>query len=139
MTDGKADSRLEEAAEAVYVELDRLDQNGTNWVHHPSCFLPANVTTDWAGICWFKRYLADALRSFFRSSPDPIHLLLWVPVSERLPRAEETVWVCVRNKNKEDGIWLYDTCSHDGEKWRERNNTWETIVGWAYPVGPNWR
>lgn len=129
----------EEAAEAVYSALDQLDQSGTNWVHHPSHFLPANVTTDWAGICWFKRLLADVLRSFFRAAPDTTPRLRWVRVSERLPMAEATVWVCVRNKNKEDGILLYDVCSHDGEKWRERSNTWETVVGWAYPVGPDWR
>lgn len=39
----------EEAAEAVYSALDQLDQSGTNWVHHPSHFLPANVTTDGGG------------------------------------------------------------------------------------------
>jgi hypothetical protein len=43
---------------------------------------------------------------------------------------DELVLVCVRNKNKEDGIILWDLCSFDGETWSKRNNTWEIIIGW---------
>ncbi len=60
----------------------------------------------------------------------------WISVDERLPPLDTDVWICVRNKNKEGGIWLYDICSFDGEKWAERNHTWERIVYWAIPVPP---
>jgi len=62
--------------------------------------------------------------------------LEWIPISEKLPSPEETVFVAVRNKNKENGIWLFDTCSHDSMKWATRQNTWEDIVYWAYPTPP---
>ncbi len=60
----------------------------------------------------------------------------WINVDERLPPPDEEVWVCVRNKNKEDGIWLYDICWFDGEKWGTRHHTWERIVYWAFPTPP---
>jgi hypothetical protein len=43
---------------------------------------------------------------------------------------DELVLVCVKNKNKEGGIILWDLSSFDGETWSKRHNTWETIIGW---------
>jgi hypothetical protein len=43
---------------------------------------------------------------------------------------DELVLVCVRNKNKEGGIILWDVCAFDGETWSKRHNTWEDIIGW---------
>lgn len=60
----------------------------------------------------------------------------WFFANEKLPMPDETVWICVRNKNKPDGIWLHDTCSHDGGGWAKRANTWEEIVMWTYPIDP---
>lgn len=61
----------------------------------------------------------------------------WIYANQKLPSPDETVWVCVRNKNKPDGIWLYDICWHDSEQWGQREHTWEDIVMWAYPVSPS--
>ncbi|MCK9155107.1 MAG: hypothetical protein M0P12_03230 [Paludibacteraceae bacterium] len=62
--------------------------------------------------------------------------LEWIRSDQKLPKPDVLVWVAVRNKNMEDGIWLHDTCWHTGECWAERPNTWEDIVYWAYPVNP---
>lgn len=72
------------------------------------------------------------------ASPESIisHSVKWFFTKDKLPIPDETVWVCVKNKNKPDGIWLHDICSHDGESWAKRTDTWEDIVAWAYPVDP---
>jgi hypothetical protein len=59
----------------------------------------------------------------------------WVKVSVESPSVENghidrTVNVLVKNKNKEDGIYLPDCSSFDGSSWSKRINTWETIVAW---------
>lgn len=64
----------------------------------------------------------------------------WIKVSERLPSVEsgfidELVLVCVKNKNKPDGIYLSDICAFDGESWCERMHTWEDITHWK-PIAP---
>jgi hypothetical protein len=60
----------------------------------------------------------------------------WFYAKDKLPDPDTEVWVCVKNKNKQDGIWLHDICWHDGDKWGKREHTWEDIVLWAYPVDP---
>lgn len=57
----------------------------------------------------------------------------WISVKDRLPSAQhvdELVLVCVKNKNKEDGIYLQDISSFDGENWSKRFHTWEDITHW---------
>lgn len=59
----------------------------------------------------------------------------WISVNDRLPSVkhgyiDELVLVCVKNKNKSDGIYLQDVCAFDGSKWSERINTYETITHW---------
>jgi len=59
----------------------------------------------------------------------------WVDIDRKLPSCknghiDSHVLVRVRNKNKSDGIWLYDVCSFDGESWGDRLHTWETITHW---------
>jgi uncharacterized protein (UPF0335 family) len=59
----------------------------------------------------------------------------WISVTEHLPSTKngyiyELVLVCVKNKNKEDGIYLYDVSSFDGEVWTKRENTWENVLYW---------
>ena len=59
----------------------------------------------------------------------------WIPVEKTLPSVkngfiDEDVLVCVKNKNKEDGILLFDISSFDGETWSKRHHTWEKIIGW---------
>ena len=57
---------------------------------------------------------------------------IWHNVSEETPTSygEEVIVAC-RNKNKEDGIWLYDLIQCWEGKWEPRVN-WETPVKWAY-------
>lgn len=57
----------------------------------------------------------------------------WIPVNERLPHFDDwLVLVKVRNKNKENGIFLYDICYIDEETntWGKRHHTWEDIIEW---------
>ena len=59
----------------------------------------------------------------------------FVQISEFLPSTknqyiDELVLVCVKNKNKEGGILLWDVAAFDGESWSKRYNTWEDIIGW---------
>lgn len=53
----------------------------------------------------------------------------WHNVSEETPKFGDYVIVACKNKNKEDGIWLYDfICCWEG-KWEPREN-WETPLKW---------
>jgi len=59
----------------------------------------------------------------------------YIDISDEFPSLEngyvdELVLVFVKNKNKEDGIILWDLSSFDGSSWSKRNNTWEDIIGW---------
>ena len=59
----------------------------------------------------------------------------WRDVNEELPSSKNgyvdyLVLVRCKNKNKEDGIWVYDMCYFDGIAWSERCHTWENIVSW---------
>ena len=58
----------------------------------------------------------------------------WRKVSEELPTVNELVVVRVRNKNKPDGIYLYDVCyiDEDTNSWGDRLHTWEDITEWKY-------
>jgi len=52
----------------------------------------------------------------------------WVDVKE-LPKYGINVLTACRNKNKEDGIWLYDLCYWNGEGFENRRH-WEDVVKW---------
>jgi len=59
----------------------------------------------------------------------------WININDSLPSLnngyiDELVLVAVKNKNKEDGIFLYDVSAFDGESWSKRINTWEQIIMW---------
>lgn len=73
----------------------------------------------------------DVARHFYelgRNTRKPI----WHNVAEETPtKYGEEVIVAFRNKNKEDGIWLYDLIQCWEGKWEPRVN-WETPVKWAY-------
>ena len=68
---------------------------------------------------------ADAYRAI-------VHQHRWRKASEELPPVNELVVVRVRNKNKPDGIYLYDVCYIDEETnfWGDRLHTWEDITAW---------
>ena len=59
----------------------------------------------------------------------------WISVKTELPSAENghidtTVQICVRNKNKSDGIYLTDVSVFDGSSWGKRFDSWEDILYW---------
>jgi len=59
--------------------------------------------------------------------PDVIN---WVDAKKRLPESwGEDYLTCRRNKNKEDGIWIYDVVQYEGE-WA-RPAGLEDIIYWA--------
>lgn len=56
----------------------------------------------------------------------------WVSVSEKLPpRLDEDYLVCVRNKNKEGGIFIQDVGNFSSDGVWIKYNTWEDVVYWA--------
>jgi len=62
-------------------------------------------------------------------------IMSWNDVHELMPSpsngyVDELVLIRVKNKNKSDGIWLYDVCSFDGTSWCDRLHTWEDITHW---------
>ena len=59
---------------------------------------------------------------------------IWREVGEELPPVNELVIVRVRNKNKPDGIYLYDVCyiDEDTNSWGDRLHTWEDIIEWKF-------
>ena len=59
----------------------------------------------------------------------------WISVKDKLPSCkngyvDRLVLICVKNKNKPDGIYLQDVCRFDGEEWSKRFHTWEEILFW---------
>lgn len=59
----------------------------------------------------------------------------WINVKKRLPNEQCYVLIAVRNKNKEDGIWLYEVAFWCGDEF-ERSQTWEDILYWKYIEEP---
>ena len=58
---------------------------------------------------------------------------LWISVNEKLPSQQEPIIIAMKNKNKEDGIWLYDLCKFFGGDYTDNNN-WEEKVNWEKPI-----
>ena len=55
----------------------------------------------------------------------------WISVKKRLPlpHEQDEYLIAVKNKNKENGIWLYDVAFWNSEEF-ERSKTWEDILYW---------
>lgn len=68
--------------------------------------------------------------------------MCWLDVKKELPSAQngyinQLVLVCVKNKNKSDGVYLPDVSVFDGSVWANREYTWEDITHWRpYPELP---
>lgn len=67
----------------------------------------------------------------------------WIKFSEQLPPDNgTTILIAVKNKNKPDGIFLYDICEYYGgdiddcRNWEGRN-TWEDPLYWCHINEPN--
>ena len=61
------------------------------------------------------------------------YLSPWISVNEKLPLQQEPIIIAMKNKNKEDGIWLYDLCKFFGGDYTDNNN-WEEKVNWEKPI-----
>lgn len=57
----------------------------------------------------------------------------WIKVTEQLPPIGTEIIIAVRNKNKEDGIWLYDVCYYNGGDITDNDN-WEGKINWESPL-----
>ena len=62
----------------------------------------------------------------------------WIKFTEQLPPSNGiTIIIAVKNKNKPDGIWLYDVCEYyggdieDNDNWNGKMN-WEKPIFWSY-------
>lgn len=59
----------------------------------------------------------------------------WVDAKIRLPQKSGEYLIAVKNKNKEDGIWLFDISYWNGDEF-ERSRTWEDILYWTEIPNP---
>lgn len=57
----------------------------------------------------------------------------WIKITEKIPPHQEPIIIVMKNKNKEDGIWLYDLCMFFGGDYTDNNN-WEEKVNWEIPI-----
>lgn len=61
----------------------------------------------------------------------------WIKVTTQLPNNGEEVLIAVKNKNKPDGIWLFDLAIFTkGVGFEERRSTWEDILFWSPLINP---
>lgn len=86
----------------------------------------ALLTTDYV-----DKLIIDTAKHFYELGLNA-RKSIWHNVAEETPTeyGKEVIVAC-RNKNKEDGIWLYDLIQCWEGKWEPREN-WETPVKWAY-------
>lgn len=80
-----------------------------------------------------KGLARDLHRTFIEGAEWQAKQSPWISVEDRLPDFKDgLVNVRCKNKNKEDGIWLYDICyiDEDTNTWGKRHHTWETITHW---------
>lgn len=57
----------------------------------------------------------------------------WIKFTEKYPPQQEPIIIAVKNKNKEDGIWLYDLCVFFGGDYTDNKN-WENKINWEIPI-----
>ena len=57
----------------------------------------------------------------------------WIKFTEKFPPQQEPIIIAMKNKNKEDGIWLYDLCMFFGGDYTDNTN-WEEKVNWEIPI-----
>lgn len=57
----------------------------------------------------------------------------WIKFTEKFPSQQEPIIIAMKNKNKEDGIWLYDLCMFFGGDYTDNNN-WEEKINWEIPI-----
>ena len=57
----------------------------------------------------------------------------WIKFTEKFPPQQEPIIIAMKNKNKEDGIWLYDLCMFFGGDYTDNKN-WENKINWEIPI-----
>lgn len=57
----------------------------------------------------------------------------WIKFTEKYPPQQEPIIISAKNKNKEDGIWLYDLCMFFGGDYTDNKN-WENKINWEIPI-----
>lgn len=63
----------------------------------------------------------------------------WFSVKDKFPPEGVEVLVRVKNKNKPDGIYLYDICTYyEDTGWENRVYTLEDIIDWKYLSKEDW-
>ena len=77
---------------------------------------------------WYRVGLQEGL-----SIADENPKLPWIKITEKIPPHQEPIIIAMKNKNKEDGIWLYDLCKFFGGDYTDNNN-WEDKVNWEIPI-----
>ena len=85
---------------------------------------------------YYQNHLADIdAESFIKGAEwaDKHLRSPWVKFTGKLPPLQEPIIIAVKNKNKEDGIWLYDLCMFFGGDYTDNNN-WEGKVNWEIPI-----
>ena len=61
----------------------------------------------------------------------------WINGKKILPDDGDKVVIAVRNKNKEDGIWLFDiSIYYKDSGFEERFSTWEDGLYWKPLIDP---
>lgn len=77
---------------------------------------------------WYQVGLQDGLEVADKNPKSP-----WIKFTKKIPPQQEPIIIAMKNKNKEDGIWLYDLCMFFGGDYTDNNN-WEEKVNWEIPI-----
>lgn len=92
-----------------------------------------------AGADWYKKLVENADKLIIEKLVENKGELIepnvgveWIDAKKRLPLPyeQDKYLIAVKNKNKENGIWLYDIAFWNSEEF-ERSRTWEDILYWA--------
>lgn len=77
---------------------------------------------------WYNVGLKHGLDIADTNSKSP-----WIKFTEKYPPKQEPIIITMKNKNKEDGIWLYDLCMFFGGDYTDNKN-WENKINWEIPI-----
>ena len=111
------------------LEVKEVDLEKEIEAHIDECLDVKFPTTN---IELIKKDVEYTARKFFELGLSAQTSTVWHYLSEEIPtKFGNTIIVASKNKNKEDGIWLYDLIQSWEGEWSPRVN-WENPVKWAY-------
>ena len=117
----------------VKKEVD-LDESARHYLLHEH-ISPLNEVLHQADLKVEMQYhkdIEDAYKAGFELGLSAQTSTVWHYVSEEIPtKFGNPIIVASKNKNKEDGIWLYDLIQSWEGEWNPRVN-WENPVKWVY-------